>query len=329
MNYKIILLFVLYFTFSCSGEKSKAKQVSDNEQITAQTLPPFNTDSAYIYIQNQVNFGPRVPGTPAHDSCGQYLSNELKRLGANVIEQSVKLTLYNNQTIQAKNIIGSFQPENNDRILLFAHWDTRPYADHDPNPANYNTPIDGANDGASGCGVLLEVARQIQLKQPKSGIDIIFFDAEDWGAPSFNKKHDESSGYCLGSEYWSKNPHKKNYTANFGILLDMVGAPDAVFYKEYYSMKYAANIVQKIWESAQSLGYGKYFINAEGGGIEDDHIHVINNLKIPCVDIIHYDPQTEKGFGSYWHTLDDNMNNIDKSTLRAVGETVISVIYNP
>jgi len=323
MSYKISLLFLICFAFSCSGEKTKQSVVNMQE---ATKTPSFSADSAFVFTQKQVDFGPRVPGTAAHKAGGDYLAGKLKQFGASVIEQETDVTLYNGNTIHARNIIGSFQPENKNRVLLCSHWDTRPFADQDPNSANHKTPIDGANDGASSCAVLLEIARQIQTNQPQIGIDIIFFDAEDWGAPAFDKNQNEESGYCLGSEYWAKNPHVKDYTARFGILLDMIGASDAVFYKEYFSIKYAANIVQKVWDSAAALGYGRYFINDMGGSIEDDHVQIILHRQIPCIDIIHFDPQSG-GFGSYWHTLNDNMNNVCKNTLQAVGETVMYVIY--
>jgi Zn-dependent M28 family amino/carboxypeptidase len=328
MSYKTSLLLLICFACACSGEKIKTKQRVTDIQETVKNMPVFNADSAYTYTKKQVDFGPRVPGTAAHKACGNYLATELKRFGATVVEQEAGVKLYNGNAIHIKNLIGSFQPENKNRILLCAHWDTRPFADHDPNSDNHKTPIDGANDGAGSCAVLLEIARQIQTKQPQAGVDIIFFDAEDWGVPAFDRNRNEESGYCLGSEYWAKNPHIKDYTAKFGILLDMVGAHDAVFYKEYYSLKQAANIVRKVWETAAGLGYNRYFINAAGGSIEDDHLQIIRYRQIPCIDIIHYDPQSPNGFGSYWHTLNDNMDNISKDTFKAVGETILHVIYN-
>jgi len=324
---RIFLLFFICIFCSCSGEKIKAKQSDSSVQEVVKPASSFDADSAYIFTKNQVDFGPRVPGTTAHKQCGNYLASELKRFGAAVIEQEANLKLYNGNIIRAKNIIGSFQPENKDRVLLCAHWDTRPFADRDPDSTNHRTPIDGANDGAGSCAVLLEVARQIQKNQPAIGIDIIFFDAEDWGTPAFERNNYEDSGYCLGSEYWAKNPHVNNYTARFGVLLDMVGAPDAVFYREYYSMRYAANIVLKVWESAATLGHSRYFINAIGGEIYDDHLQVILHRRIPCINIVHYDPHSRSGFGSFWHTLNDNMDNISKDTFRAVGETIMYVIY--
>jgi len=212
--------------------------------------------------------------------------------------------------------------------MLFAHWDSRPFSDRDPDPANYHTPIDGANDGAGACATLLEIARQIGQQQPAVGIDILFFDAEDWGVPDFDEKNQHISSWCLGSDFWARNPHKQNYTARYGILLDMVSAPNARFMKEGYSLQSAPDIVRKVWEAAQILGYGSYFVAANGSTIEDDHVHVIRHRRIPCIDIIQYDPETESGFGAYWHTQDDDMDHVSKKRLQATGQTVMYVIYH-
>ncbi len=326
--FSIYIFTVIFLLLSCKPKDSAGTVQQKSVDSTVQ-IPRFNADSAYQYIQNQVNFGPRVPNTSAHTACADYFHKEFIRLRANsVVVQQANVVNYAGKTLHAKNIIASYGPPGSNRILLFAHWDTRPYADHDINPANHQSPIDGANDGASGCGVLLEIARQLNQQMPSIGVDIILFDAEDWGVPSFNRENHAENGYCLGSDYWAKNPHVEGYTAKYGILLDMVGAPDAVFYKEIYSKQYASRILNKVWETAQALGYGKYFINANGGMIEDDHVQVIEHLNIPCIDIIHFDPNTSKGFGSYWHTLNDTMDNINRETLQAVGQTLLHVIYN-
>ena len=315
---------------SCGQRSSNAQPetVTEVKQATT-TAPSFNADSAYAYIDRQVAFGYRVPNMPGHKACGDYLAAELKRFGAQVYEQEMTLTAYDGTKLDCRNIIGSFNPEQEKRILLFAHWDTRPYSDEDPNPANHRKPIDGADDGASGVGVLLEIARQIGMKTPNIGIDIAFFDAEDYGVPEFAKEQygNTSDTWCLGSRFWGRNPHKPGYKAQFGILLDMVGARDAVFYKEYISMRYAARYVDEVWEKARNLGYGKYFINANGGAITDDHEAVIEETGIPCLDIINYDPNTEEGFRVHWHTQNDNMNVIDRDVLKAVGQTVMEIIY--
>ena len=314
---------------ACSQAKNQQKENTTVSQAVPQTnTPTFDADSAYTYVENQVKFGPRVPNTQAHKDCGNYLASELRRFGAKVYEQEATLTAYDNTGLEAKNIIGSYNPDSDKRILLFAHWDSRPYSDEDPDPANHHKPIDGADDGGSGVGVLLEIARQLSITNPGIGVDIIFFDAEDYGVPEFSRnKYNEptSTTWCLGSQFWAKNPHIPNYKAEFGILLDMVGSKNAVFYKEMTSMRYAARYVDEVWNTARNLGYGKYFINANGGGVTDDHEFVIEGRNIPCLDIINY---SEDGFGWYWHTQKDNMDNIDRETLKAVGQTVLEVIYN-
>ncbi len=317
------LLLMAVFMSSC---QQKPAQTVNSVASTVET-PRFSADSAYTFIAEQVAFGPRVPNTIAHKNCATYLSAKLKQAGASVTEQFFQASAFNGTLLKGVNIIGSFNPEASRRILLFAHWDTRPWSDHDPDPANYNTPVTGANDGASGVGVLLEVARQLGLKLPQVGVDIVFFDAEDYGAPESWQGNDPHT-WCLGSQYWSRNPHQSGYKASFGILLDMVGAPDATFYREQISEHYAADIVNKVWSTARSLGHQRYFINQPGGSITDDHLYVNRIAGIPSVNIIQYDPNSEKGFGHYWHTINDTMENIDRSTLHAVGTTVLSVIYN-
>ena len=329
---RLILLALSVAMCSCGQKSSSAGTTADtevNKEVESPT-PAFDADSAYAYVARQVEFGPRVPNSEAHKACGDYLASELGRFGAKVYQQEAILTAYDGTKLESRNIIGSFNPDHSKRILLFAHWDSRPYSDHDPNPANYHKPLDGADDGASGVGALLEIARQIGMKAPNVGVDIIFFDAEDYGIPEFarEKYSNTSDTWCLGSRFWGKNPHTPNYRAEFGILLDMVGAKDALFYKEYISMKYAARYVDEVWETARNLGYGKYFINADGGGVTDDHEAVIEETGIPCLDIINYDPNSEKGFRDHWHTQNDSMSNIDKNVLKAVGQTVLEVVYN-
>lgn len=325
----LFFLFTVVLMTACGNAQ---KTSSDAETVvlrpeTRTSVPAFQADSAYAYIEKQVAFGPRVPNTPGHRACGDFLAGELKRHGAQVYVQEMKLTAYDGSLLEAQNIIGSFAPEKEKRILLFAHWDTRPYADSEPVPADQRKPIPGADDGGSGVGVLLEIARQLAVQAPRAGIDIIFFDAEDYGTPDFYTGEAPSDSYCLGSQFWAKNPHRAGYRADFGILLDMVGGKNAVFFKEATSMRYAPAVVERVWDTARDLGYGKFFIRARGGGIIDDHEYVIRGRGIPCIDIIHYDPDTENGFPSYWHTLHDDMSQIDRKTLQAVGQTLLEVIY--
>jgi glutaminyl-peptide cyclotransferase len=311
----------------CNSKGSKQSSGQPKEDQPELQTPDFNADSAYQYVQKQVDFGPRVPNTPAHEACANWLAAKMDSLGADVIVQEGNVTAFNNSTLRIKNIIARFQPEKNNRVLLFAHWDTRPFADYDPNPAKRNQPIDGANDGASGIGVLMEIARHLKDHPTHQGIDIIFFDAEDYGTPRHLNANHKQDTWCLGSQYWGNKPHKKNYYARYGILLDMVGAGGARFYQEQASGQMVPKLMEHIWVTAANLGYGNHFIFQKGGYITDDHIYVNKHTGIPAVNIIQYDPGTSTSFGSYWHTHDDTMDNIDRSTLKAVGQTVMEVIY--
>lgn len=328
MKKKILTSFALAALLMACGNTGGSKtNTSAAIKEYQKVSPDFSADSAYQYVAKQVEFGPRVPNSKEHIACGDYLVESLKRLGADVTEQKMTVTAFDGTKLNARNIIGSYGIEKKNRVLLFAHWDTRPFADSDADESRWREPILGANDGASGVGVLLEIARQINMKAPAIGVDIIFFDAEDYGEPSFTKEVTEGDWWCLGSQYWAKNPHIKDYRAKFGILLDMVGAKNATFFREYYSMHYAESVVGKVWGTANQLGYGDYFINRNEGGATDDHLYVNKYRHIPSIDIIQMDEHNDYSFGHYWHTHKDNMDIIDSKTLGVVGQTVLEVIY--
>jgi hypothetical protein len=288
-------------------------------KIKPQKIYRINADSAYAYIEAQVAFGPRVPGTSPHKKCVKYLREKLEEYTDTVVINTGVVKNHRGQTLQIKNIIGSINPTATKRIMLAAHYDTRPEADEDSERPT--KPADGANDGASGIGVLLELARQFQIERPAIGIDIFFFDAEDGG-----KRNGSSETWCLGSQYWAKNLHIENYGAHYGILLDMVGASKAHFAYEAYSINTAQAAMIKVWNMAHQLGHGNYFLSVMGGSITDDHVFVNRGTGIPMLDIIDYDLHNSTGFGSFWHTHEDNISVIDKETLNAVGETVLNVV---
>lgn len=318
-----LLLFVA--VVACSSNKKSTADSEDKKPERIVSVPQFDADSAYQYVKGQVDFGPRVPNTTAHKACGEYLAKKLEQFGAKVYNQQVDLIAYDGTMLKARNIIGAYKPETKKRIALFSHWDSRPWADADPDEKKHHTPILGANDGASGVGVLLEIARHIQQQQPELGIDIIFVDAEDYGPhQSYTGTHKEEY-WALGTQYWAQNPHVQGYNARFGILLDMVGGKDATFLYEGYSEKYAKDVNRKVWKVANNLGYGRYFIKETGGTVTDDHVFVNQYARIPTIDII---PSSgEDGFYKYWHTIKDDMDGIDRNTLKAVGQTVMEVIY--
>lgn len=317
--------FLLLSAFACGGG-NKGRSTEENAEKVIVNVPPFDADSAYLYVKNQVDFGPRVPNTKEHVACGNYLAEQLESFGAKVTSQYADLIAYDGTLLKARNIIGSYKPESKKRIALFAHWDTRPWADNDLDEKNHHTPILGANDGASGVGALLEIARLINKQQPEMGIDIIFFDAEDYGThQSYEGKHKEEA-WCLGAQYWGRTPHVEGYNARFGILLDMVGGENSTFLKEGYSEEFAPDINKKVWKAARKLDYGKTFVDEKGGMVTDDHLFVNRLARIKTIDIVPSDP--EGGFTPTWHTINDTMEHIDKNTLKAVGQTVLEVIYN-
>ena len=317
----LVLHFPLLLALSCCTPK-KAAPIAVQSQVS---VPTFNADSAYRFVSAQVAFGPRVTGSEAHKACGDWLAATLREFGAEVIEQKADLKAYNGDKLPARNIIGSFNTATNKRVILCSHWDSRPWADNDPDVKKRHTAIDGANDGASGVGVLLEIARQLGRQHPTIGVDIIFFDAEDYGVHSDEDNYADNS-WCLGSQYWARHPHKADYIARFGILLDMVGAPNARFCQERFSRRYAGSIVDKVWQTARTFGFGAYFPLDMGNYVTDDHLPLNEKARIPTIDIIPYDD--EYGFGEHWHTVKDNMEWIDVATLRAVGQTVMHVVYN-
>jgi len=308
--------------------------VSCNKKPVVVQRPAFNADSAYAYIEKQLSFGPRVPNGKGHNDCAVWLIQQLRAFGAEVELQRGQMPDYRGNMQQIYNIIAHFYtPEtaSRPRILLGAHYDTRPWCDEEEEYSDrfYNVP--GANDGGSGVGVLLEVARQLGLRMADSTfrtpVDIILFDLEDSGTPRFYTGQEREDTWCLGSQLWATNYANRSAEAiqyQYGIVLDMCGAPDAFFPKEMYSTNYATNYQQQIWRTAERLGYGSMFSSQQSYPITDDHYYVNYIAGIPCVDIIHYDVRNATGFPSWWHTRNDDMSNISKSTLQAVGEVVLS-----
>ncbi len=323
MHFVKYALCVALLTLGACGSGTNTttdKNPIQKPQVQPVQAPPFNPDSAYTYVLQQLAFGPRVAGTPAHTRCADWLQRELTRRGATVLQQQWPETLPFGK-VTGRNIVAQFYPQHTRRILLSAHYDTRHIADRDANAANKTKPVPGANDGASGVAVLLEVARVLQSKDPGIGVDIMLWDLEDYGESA---RGDES--WCLGSRYWAQNPLPKKYRAEFGILLDMVGAEGAQFTQEETSRKYAGPILTQVWQTAHRLGYGGYFLFAPDTEIMDDHVPLNETAGIPTIDIIHRN--LEGGdFFAHHHRMSDDINQIRKETLQAVGHTVVEVIY--
>ncbi len=323
----VILLQTILLLMACGG-RPQPISVSTGNSYEPSPLT-FNEDSAYSYVAAQCSFGPRTMNSRAHQLCGDWIAQQFERFGLNVQSQYADSRLHDGTKVHMRNIIASYNPTATDRIIISGHWDSRPWADNEDDESLHNTPIDGANDGASSIAILLELARQLQIaslsdtiQAPALGIDFICWDAEDAGTHG----RFSSSTWCLGSQYWAENHHIESYTARYGINLDMVGSANTAFCKERISLQYAPAVVSRVWEIARQAGFSSYFIDADGGEVTDDHLPLCRS-GIPCIDIIGVDIE-QGSFPSTWHTIEDNLSNIHKPTLRAVGQTMLEVIFN-
>ena len=333
MQKHLIIIALILLLASCGDKPNNGNDISKKDEKKSIVVPQFDGNLAFQFVKAQTDFGPRVPNSEAHQLCARWLVDRLSEYADTVYVQDFRTRIYNGINMNGQNIIASFHPEAQKRIVLCAHWDSRPFADHDPDEANWNTPIDGANDGASGVGVLMECARLFK-QQPlneKLGVDIVLFDLEDYG-PRQDEAYDyyeEGANYwALGSQYWAKHPHIYGYRAYYGILLDMVGGSNPNFEKEYYSQGYASSVSNKVWRKAADLGYRRYFTTELGDPISDDHIPM-NEAGLPTIDIIDLQPESSNGsFPEVWHTLNDNIDNINPTTLQMVGDVIINVLYD-
>lgn len=320
-----------WYGYSNSNKNVNDLTETEEEEKVSPVGPDFNADSAYAFTQAQCNFGPRDMNSKGHEECGAWIVAKFKGYGCKVTTQKADLKGYDGTTLKSTNIMAQYNPGATTRILLCAHWDSRPWADNDPDSANWHKPILAANDAASGVAVMLEIARLLQKNALPSGfgVDFVCFDAEDWGTPQWEANQDASGdSWALGAQHFAANL-PQGYEARYGILLDMVGGMNAKFYKEGISNQYAPEIVKKVWRAARQAGFGSYFPRQEGGMITDDHIPLNQKAGIPTIDIIPYYPDCQQSsFGPTWHTLADNMDNIDRNTLKAVGQTVIQVLFS-
>lgn len=319
---RIFIICILTMLLGACTQARSGSSASQEESLgdAVAEAPAFDADSAYAYVKRMVDFGPRVPNTEAHRATGDWLTEKLREFGWEVTEQRADLKAFDGTVLRSRNIFAQLNPDKGDRTLLLAHWDSRPWADEDPDPQKRHMPVDGANDGASGVAVLLEIARQLGLQGSDAAVDILFADAEDWG-----EENNEES-WAMGTRYFVQNPPLKGYRPRQAIVLDMVGSPDARFGYEYFSRESNPGLQQRVANVARRLGHGQYFHTGFGGAVTDDHIQLIE-AGIPAIDIIDYRTGSGyQGFDPVWHTTSDNLSNISPRTLRAVGETILSVV---
>ncbi len=331
-----VLALAVILLVACSllriGRAGERKETSAGDGGLAARFV-FDADSAYSYCAAQCSFGPRVMNSAAHDACGEWIKDKFAGFGLEVESQRTRLRGWDGTWLECENITARYNPGAERRILICAHWDSRPWADNDPDEANRRTPVMAANDGASGVAVMLELARVLETDSAglDAGVDFICFDAEDYGLPQWVTAEGEADTWALGAQYWAgeyaarENAGEKAFA--FGILLDMVGGEGAVFYKEGMSERYAPDVVERVWKTARRAGYGSAFPSKSGTYVTDDHIPVNEKAGIKCIDIIPYYPDCpQSSFGPTWHTVDDTMEHISASTLKAVGQTLAALL---
>ncbi len=326
---RFVIPMLALLLMACGNTK---KSTTETSTVAVPVGPTFMADSAYLFCQQQCDFGPRTMNSEAHERCGLWIAEKFRQYGMEVTLQRADLSGYDGTTLKCTNILASYRPDIQNRILLCAHWDSRPWADNDPDEQNHHRPVMAANDGASGVAVMLEVARLLSHDTLTVGIDFVCFDAEDWGTPQWaDSEGSDADTWALGAQYWAAQYSTQNTGSKprYGILLDMVGGEGARFYQEQVSLYYAPSIVKKVWNAAETVGFGSLFPKDEGGAITDDHLPVNRKAGIPCIDIIPYYPECEaSSFGPTWHTVNDDMKHIDKNTLQAVGQTIIQTLYS-
>lgn len=293
----------------------QAEQAQHIPQIPTVPLPQFDGNSAYTFLVKQTSFGPRNPNSNGHEDCLAYLQQQFSLYADSVDLQKFNIPGYNGSVLHLTNIIASFNLKAKTRVLLSAHWDTRPRADNEPG-GPVDKPILGANDGASGVAVLLEMARDFKRNPPPEGVDIILWDGEDYG------KEGDLDYYFLGSKYWAATKQFSYYPA-FAINLDMVGDKELTLPKEGNSVQYASDIVNLVWNTAAEIGVSQ-FVDRIGDMISDDHLS-LDNVGIKAIDIIDfaYPDQSNR----YWHTLQDTPDKCSAESLSAVGRVLLQVLY--
>ena len=291
------------------------------------TVPDFDAERAFADVEAQVAFGPRVPGTDAHDATRRWLVARLDSLADRVTEMPVAFRDPGDsaRVLRGTNIVASFAPDAPRRVMLAAHWDSRPTADQDPDTTRRGEPVLGANDGASGVAVLLEMARLLAERPPPDGvgIDVVLFDLEDMGEEPDHELEEQglvdstALPFAIGSrEFVRTNP---GYRPAWGVLLDMVGGADLMIPQEGYSVRFARPVVDRVWAAARRVG-ATAFADGLGPAIEDDHVPFLAQ-GIPVVDLI------AVPFPDQWHTTDDTVEHIRAESLGQVGRVLAELIW--
>jgi len=292
----------------------------------------FDAQAAMAYTKQTVDFGPRVPGTPAHEKTADWIIAEMKKRTDSVTVQSWTQTTKKGEKLPMRNILARFNPAATQRVLYLTHWDTRPVADDDPNFGNKTLPFPGANDGASGVGLFMALGDVFKKTPPSVGVDLLFVDGEDWGA--FDS--DSTGAYpdaLFGSQYFADHLPSPSYKPLYGVLFDMIADADLQIYQEANSVQQAPEVVTKVWSAASELGYGNYFLTQVGVNITDDHMPLLRK-GLHVIDVIDlqygpmpagYTPTTQPS-PNYHHTMQDTMDKLSAKSFQIVGDVAVTLV---
>ena len=272
----------------------------------------FDGQRAYGYVRQQLDFGPRVPGTAAHRQAGDWLVQTLRGTADTVIVQEWVHVTARGDSLPMRNVLARFRPASGERVLYVAHWDTRPVADGEPDPARRTLPIPGANDGASGVALLLALGDALEAAPPAVGVDLLLVDGEDYG--DFGRDED----VFIGSTWFAGHLPSPAYRPLFGVVWDMIGDRDLEIFQETNSVQAAPEVVARVWGAAEELGYGAVFVPRGKYAIEDDHMPLIRQ-GLRVIDVIDFD-------FPHHHRLSDNLATVSAASLQVVGDVALSLV---
>lgn len=311
---RVLTAALLLFAACGDGRDANGAQVA-SLRLDTTGVPAFSAEAAYALLQRQVEFGPRVPGTAGHAAQLAWMTAFLRERADTVAVQRFTHETADGTALELSNVFARFRPDATARVLLVAHWDTRPRGDMESDSRKRELPIPGANDGASGTAVLLELANVLSRHSPPIGVDLLFVDGEDFGPGG--------EDMYLGAKHFAAHP-PPSYRPLYGILVDMVADRSPVFFMEGNSRDMAPEVVERVWRVAEQIGLGHIFVRSPGGYITDDHVH-LNRAGFRTIDIIDFD------FGpgnAFWHTHQDTLENTSPAGPGAVGTVITTLIFN-
>ena len=310
------MLSILFFCFvaGCKGdakEGTAAQRTETTGPLT--TVTGFDGQAAYNYARTQVDFGPRVPGTPAAKRAGDWIISQMRSRADTVIVQSFTHTTADGKKLALRNIVARFRPQLSERVLYVTHWDSRPVSESAATDEDRKKPVPGANDGASGVGMFIALGDILKKKRPTVGVDLLFTDGEDYG--QFGPPEVD---VLIGSKYFASHLPSPGYKPLYGVLWDMIGDKDLRIPYEMNSFQQAPEVVSRVWQTAADLGYGNVFVQESGGLITDDHIPLLNAgmRVIDVIDLVY----------SAHHTPQDTMDKISARSLATVGDVATALV---